>query len=62
MTGLDKVFSGSIPKLYDTHLVPLIFEPYASDLAHFSDNAVFRPLRSFCAPGIRYMSDLRVVW
>ncbi|MEO7742494.1 MAG: class I SAM-dependent methyltransferase [Usitatibacter sp.] len=29
----DKVFAGSIPKLYDTHLVPLIFEPYAADLA-----------------------------
>ena len=29
----DKVFSGSIPKLYETHLVPLIFEPYAADLA-----------------------------
>ena len=31
--GTDKVFSGSIPKLYETHLVPLIFEPYAADLA-----------------------------
>src|SRR6185436_7749318 len=31
--GTDKVFAGSIPKLYDTHLVPLIFEPYAVDLA-----------------------------
>ena len=30
----DKVFAGSIPKLYDTHLVPLIFEPYAADLAN----------------------------
>ena len=30
----DKVFGGSIPKLYETHLVPLIFEPYAVDLAH----------------------------
>src|SRR5215207_3931276 len=30
---IDKVFSGSIPKLYDTYLVPLIFEPYAADLA-----------------------------
>ena len=30
----DKVFAGSIPKLYDTHLVPLIFEPYATDLAN----------------------------
>jgi SAM-dependent methyltransferase len=29
----DKVFAGSIPRLYDTHLVPLIFEPYATDLA-----------------------------
>ena len=28
----DKVFAGSIPKLYETHLVPLIFEPYAADL------------------------------
>jgi SAM-dependent methyltransferase len=30
----DKVFSGSIPKLYETHLVPLIFETYAADLAN----------------------------
>jgi SAM-dependent methyltransferase len=30
----DKVFSGSIPKLYETLLVPLIFEPYATDLAN----------------------------
>jgi len=29
----DKVFAGSIPKLYETYLVPLIFEPYATDLA-----------------------------
>jgi SAM-dependent methyltransferase len=28
----DKVFSGSIPSLYESHLVPLIFEPYAVDL------------------------------
>lgn len=31
--GSDKVFAGSIPKLYDEYLVPLIFEPYAADLA-----------------------------
>jgi SAM-dependent methyltransferase len=30
----DKVFAGSIPKLYETYLVPLIFEPYAADLVH----------------------------
>jgi len=29
----DKGFTGSIPKLYETYLVPLIFEPYAADLA-----------------------------
>ena len=29
----DKVFTGSIPEVYDRYLVPLIFEPYASDLA-----------------------------
>ena len=31
--GTDQVFSGSIPELYDTLLVPLIFEPYAVDMA-----------------------------
>jgi SAM-dependent methyltransferase len=29
----DKIFAGSIPKLYEAYLVPLIFEPYAADLA-----------------------------
>jgi ubiquinone/menaquinone biosynthesis C-methylase UbiE len=33
MVATDKVFSGSIPELYDRLLVPLIFEPYAVDLA-----------------------------
>lgn len=31
--GNDKAFTGSIPKLYEAYLVPLIFEPYAADLA-----------------------------
>src|SRR3972149_11805672 len=31
----DKVFSGSIPKLYETYLVPLIFEPYAAGLVNW---------------------------
>ena len=34
MSDTDKVFTGSIPKLYDTYLVPLIFEPYATDLVN----------------------------
>lgn len=39
--GLDRVFAGSIPRLYESHLVPLIFEPYAVDLA---DRLRSRPL------------------
>lgn len=29
----DKLFSGSIPQLYEQYLVPLIFQPYAADIA-----------------------------
>jgi ubiquinone/menaquinone biosynthesis C-methylase UbiE len=29
----DKVFAGSIPRLYEEYLVPLIFEPYAGGFA-----------------------------
>ena len=32
--GTDKVFAGSIPKFYETYLVPLLFEPYAADLVN----------------------------
>jgi len=31
--GSDTLFAGSVPELYDTHMVPLIFEPYAQDMA-----------------------------
>lgn len=33
MLETDKVFSGSIPENYDRHMVPLIFESYAADIA-----------------------------
>jgi ubiquinone/menaquinone biosynthesis C-methylase UbiE len=33
MSSNDKVFAGSVPKLYDEYLVPLIFSVYAGDLA-----------------------------
>jgi ubiquinone/menaquinone biosynthesis C-methylase UbiE len=33
MAESDKVFAGSIPKFYDTLMVPLIFEAYAADMA-----------------------------
>jgi len=31
--GSDRAFAGSIPKIYQQYLVPLLFEPYAADLA-----------------------------
>lgn len=44
MLETDKVFAGSIPENYDRYMVPLIFEPYAADLAQraasLSPNAV----------------------
>jgi SAM-dependent methyltransferase len=39
----DKVFAGSIPRLYEDYFVPLIFAPYATDLA--GRVAVRRPAR-----------------
>lgn len=33
MVRTDSVFAGSIPDIYDEYLVPLIFEPYAADMA-----------------------------
>lgn len=30
----DKVFAGSMPKVYNAYMVPLIFEPYAVDLVN----------------------------
>src|ERR1700712_473148 len=44
MDESDKVFAGSIPKFYDTLMVPLIFEAYAANMAElvaaFSPSAV----------------------
>ncbi len=31
-TNADAVFAGSVPRIYDEYLVPLIFEVYAADL------------------------------
>jgi ubiquinone/menaquinone biosynthesis C-methylase UbiE len=33
MSESDKVFAGSIPQIYDSYLVPLIFEGFAEDIA-----------------------------
>jgi SAM-dependent methyltransferase len=49
----DKVFTGSIPKLYDTYLVPLIFEPYAGDLAdRLSSRSLSRVLEIAAGTGV----------
>ena len=32
MTTNDATFAGSIPALYDRHLGPVLFEPYAADM------------------------------
>ena len=50
---VDKVFSGSIPTLYETHLVPLIFEPYAADLKkRVGSMNVCRILELACGTGV----------
>jgi len=33
MVPTDRLFAGSVPEIYDRFLVPLLFEPYARDLA-----------------------------
>jgi ubiquinone/menaquinone biosynthesis C-methylase UbiE len=33
MLETDKSFAGSVPENYDRYMVPLIFEPYAADIA-----------------------------
>ncbi len=43
MTGTDVVFAGSIPALYERHLGPLLFAPYAAELA--ARAAAFGPRR-----------------
>ena len=41
--GADSLFAGSLPELYEQLMVPLIFEPYAADLARRV--AVLQPRR-----------------
>ena len=33
-SNADGAFTGSIPELYDRYLGPMLFEPYARDMAH----------------------------
>jgi SAM-dependent methyltransferase len=41
--GSDRLFAGSVPQFYERYMVPLMFEPYAADLA--TRVAGLRPLR-----------------
>jgi ubiquinone/menaquinone biosynthesis C-methylase UbiE len=53
MSDTDKVFTGSIPKLYDKYLVPLIFKPYAADLANrLRSRSVARVLEIAAGTGV----------
>ncbi|HSF01679.1 MAG TPA: hypothetical protein VLA62_01630, partial [Solirubrobacterales bacterium] len=49
----DKVFSGSIARLYEAYLVPLIFEPYAADLVNrLASRALTRVLEVAAGTGV----------
>ena len=53
MTASDKIFSGSIAEIYDTCLVPLLFEVYASDLARrAAEGAPARILETAAGTGV----------
>jgi SAM-dependent methyltransferase len=49
----DKLFAGSIPKLYEENLVPMIFEPYAADLAQrLASSKISRVLEIAAGTGV----------
>lgn len=53
MPAMDKLFAGSIPEIYDTHMVPLIFESYAADLAQrVAATAPLRVLETAAGTGV----------
>src|ERR1041384_5949409 len=53
LASTDKVFAGSIPKIYQSLLVPLIFEPYAADIAdRVSALSPSRVLEIACGTGV----------
>jgi ubiquinone/menaquinone biosynthesis C-methylase UbiE len=53
LAAVDKVFAGSIPQLYQSHMVPLIFQPYADDLARrLAQRKVSRVLEIAAGTGV----------
>jgi ubiquinone/menaquinone biosynthesis C-methylase UbiE len=70
MPSTDEVFAGSVPRLYDEYLVPLIFSVYADDLARriaalspsdlleiaAGTGAVTRAVAALLPAGVRYVA------
>ena len=70
MLETDKAFTGTIPDTYDRYMVPMIFAPYAADLADraaaFAPSAILeiaagtgavtRALASRLSPAVRYVA------
>lgn len=53
MDGSDKLFAGSIPEIYDRYLVPLIFEPYAVNVAaHVNQGGPSHVLETAAGTGV----------
>ncbi|MGD9616491.1 MAG: class I SAM-dependent methyltransferase [Alphaproteobacteria bacterium] len=53
MAQTDTVFAGSIPALYNRYLGPLIFEPFAADLAaRIAGGPAERVLETACGTGV----------
>jgi SAM-dependent methyltransferase len=53
MRDTDRLFEGSIPETYDRYLGPLLFEPYARDLAaRLADLAPARVLETAAGTGV----------
>jgi ubiquinone/menaquinone biosynthesis C-methylase UbiE len=49
----DIIFAGSIPKLYDTYSVPMIFEPYAEDIVRrLAPRSLSRVLETAAGTGV----------
>lgn len=52
MSATDKVFSGSVPSIYESHMLPMLFQPYAAELAErVAAEAPLQVLETACGTG-----------
>ena len=62
MAHSDTVFAGSIPEVYDRHLGPFLFAPYAEDIAaRVAERQVSRVLETAAGTGIVTAALLRAL-